>query len=280
MRLGLGLPAAVPDADMTLIGRWAGEAERAGFDSVAVIDRLMYENLDPVTALAAAAATTTRIGLKSTVVNVCWRDNPMLLAKQLSSVNRLSGNRLTAGLGMGGWPADYTASGVTMAGRGAAFDRALAVMHGAWNVSADGPRILLGGTVRASFARAARSWSEGWVAPLFGRALLEAGAAAVRQAWCEAGRSGSPQIVTGRYFTLGPDADATADEYIHHYYGADFFELARADTLTGPEQLVGALARLAEIGCDEVVLFPCSGDLAQIELLTDALRGASALGTN
>ena len=113
MRIGIGLPAAVPGADMAQIGSFAAQAEQAGFESVGVIDRLMYDNLDPLIALAAAAACTSRIRLISTVVNVNWRANPRLLAKQISSVVRVSGGRFTAGLGMGGWPADYEASGIT-----------------------------------------------------------------------------------------------------------------------------------------------------------------------
>lgn len=88
---------------MARIGSFAAQAEQAGFESVGVIDRLVYDNLDPLIALAAAAARTSRIGLISTVVNVNWRANPRLLAKQLSSVVRVSGGRFTAGLGMGGW---------------------------------------------------------------------------------------------------------------------------------------------------------------------------------
>lgn len=111
MRIGIGLPAAVPGADMRRLGDWAVEAEAAGFDSVGVIDRLVYDNLEPLTALAAAAARTTRVELLTTVLNVGWRRNAVLLAKQLASVDLLSGGRLTAGLGLGGWPDDYTASG-------------------------------------------------------------------------------------------------------------------------------------------------------------------------
>ncbi len=40
MRAGIGLPTAVPEADMTMLGLWAAEAERAGFSSVGVIDPL------------------------------------------------------------------------------------------------------------------------------------------------------------------------------------------------------------------------------------------------
>jgi alkanesulfonate monooxygenase SsuD/methylene tetrahydromethanopterin reductase-like flavin-dependent oxidoreductase (luciferase family) len=68
--------------------------------------------------LAAAAARTSRIELATTVTKVCWRANPVLLAKQLWSVDRLSGRRLVDVRGMGGWPADYEASGVALKGRG------------------------------------------------------------------------------------------------------------------------------------------------------------------
>ena len=37
MRLGIGLPAAVPGTDMTTLGRWAADSERAGFASVGVL---------------------------------------------------------------------------------------------------------------------------------------------------------------------------------------------------------------------------------------------------
>ena len=117
---------------MARIGSFAAQAEQAGFESVGVIDRLVYDNLDPLIALAAAAARTSRIGLISTVVNVNWRANPRLLAKQLSSVVRVSGGRFTAGLGMGGWPADYEASDIPPNGQGKRFAAALAVMDEAW----------------------------------------------------------------------------------------------------------------------------------------------------
>jgi alkanesulfonate monooxygenase SsuD/methylene tetrahydromethanopterin reductase-like flavin-dependent oxidoreductase (luciferase family) len=259
---------------MTMLGRWSAEAERAGFVSVGVIDRLIYENLDPLVALAAAAVCTSRVELVTTVVNVCWRENAVLLSKQLSSVDRLSAGRLTAGLGMGGWPADYAASGVPMAGRGALLETMLATMQESWQATGHQPRILLGGTVPASFARAATAISQGWVAPLFGLSLLKEGAAAVVRAWAEAGRGGRPRIMTGRYFSLGRDAQDVADEYIRHYYGPDYFDLARADTLTDAGRIHAELLRLSEAGCTDVLLFPCAGGLEQVGLLAEAVRTA------
>lgn len=275
MRVGIGLPAAVPETDMTQLGRWAAEAERAGFRSVGVIDRLVYDNLDPLTALAAAAVTTSRVELMSTVINVCWRDNAVLLAKQLSSVVRLSGGRLTAGLGMGGWPADYEAAGVPFAGRAALFESMLATMGRSWRETGDRPRIVLAGTVGAAFTRAATTDScQGWVAPLMGQPLLREGAAAVARAWVAAGRAGRPRIVTGRYVSLGADAGAVADAYLRHYYGADSYRIARTDTVTDVVELRAELQRLSAVGCDDVLLYPCAGGLEQVSLLADALHEA------
>lgn len=47
LRIGIGLPAAVPGADAAAIGDWAAESERRGFHSLSVIDRLVYDNQDP-----------------------------------------------------------------------------------------------------------------------------------------------------------------------------------------------------------------------------------------
>lgn len=266
MRIGIGLPAAVPGADMTAVGRWAADAERAGFDAVGVIDRLVYDNLDPLTALSAAAARTTRVELMTTVLNVVWRGNAVLLAKQLSSVDRLSGGRVTAGLGMGGWPADYEASGVPLKGRGARYRDMLETV---WQ---EAPRTLLAGTVPSAFKRAAAAPSHGWVAPLFGLDLLREGAGAVAKAWADGGREGEPRIVTGRYFCLAPGADAVADEYVEHYYGREYFEFARADTFTTPERIRAELPRLADAGCTDLLLYPCAGDPDEIDRLAEVAR--------
>jgi alkanesulfonate monooxygenase SsuD/methylene tetrahydromethanopterin reductase-like flavin-dependent oxidoreductase (luciferase family) len=283
MRIGIGLPAAVPGIDMTTLGHWAADSECAGFAAVGVIDRLVYNNLDPLTALAVAAARTERVELLTTVLSVGWRNNPILLAKQMASVEQISGGRLTAGLGLGGWPEDFTASRVPLAGQAALWESTLTAMRQVWagKVSGRGgpmpelpegrPALLFGGLVPAAHRRAA-THGQGWVAPLFGLSVLQEGAAAVQKAWAEAGRPGRPRIVTGRYFSLGDGADAVADEYIHHYYGDEFFAPARADTLTTTEQLRAELAALQAAGTTDVVLYPASGGLEQVGLLAEAVQ--------
>jgi alkanesulfonate monooxygenase SsuD/methylene tetrahydromethanopterin reductase-like flavin-dependent oxidoreductase (luciferase family) len=283
-QLGIGLPAAIPGADATSLGDWAEHAERLGFRSASVIDRLVYDNLDPLIALAAAAARTERIELMTTVLNVPHRRNAVMVAKQLASIERISGGRLTAGLALGGWPEDYEASGIDRRGSGAAMDAMVATMRHVWAGDAVGasgpvpaldpgrPGLLFGGFAPASFARAA-AVGQGWVAPSFGFEALVDGVAAVRRAWSDGGRVDRPRVVVERYYCLGEGADAAADHYIAHYYGDAYFPAARADTLTSGDQIRAELTRLASAGADDIILLPCSADLTQVDLLAAALAG-------
>jgi alkanesulfonate monooxygenase SsuD/methylene tetrahydromethanopterin reductase-like flavin-dependent oxidoreductase (luciferase family) len=288
LRIGIGLPAAVPGAEATTLGQWAADSERAGFHAVGVIDRLVYDNLEPLVALAVAAARTERVELLTTVLDVGWRNNPVLLAKQMASVEQVSGGRLTAGLGLGGWPDDFAASQAPQTGRAALWASSLAAMRAVWDGKTGGqggpmpglpegrPGLLFGGLVPAAHQRAA-THGQGWVAPLFGLPVLAEGAAAAREAWQRAGRRGRPRILTGRYVCLGGDADAVADEYIRHYYGDEYFPAARADTVTSPGQLRAELEALQAAGATDVVLYPASAELEQVDLLAAAVRQAGFL---
>ena len=296
MKVGMGLPAAVPGVDATVIGPWATASERAGFTSLGVIDRLLYDNLDPLVALAAAAACTERIELLTTVLNVGYRRNPIVLAKQIASVDQLCGGRLTVGLALGGWPEDYAASDAPLSARGATFDATLVAMRQVWSGAIRGasgpmpalptgrPRVLIGGLVPASFSRGA-AYGDGWVAPSFGMPVLKDGIASARNAWKEAGRHCQPRIVVERYVSLGDNAEQVADDYLMHYYGSDYFADVRADALTSRDRIGDELRRLNEVGCDDVVLLPCSADLDQVGLLADVLTDSfktdqNRFGTN
>jgi alkanesulfonate monooxygenase SsuD/methylene tetrahydromethanopterin reductase-like flavin-dependent oxidoreductase (luciferase family) len=289
MRIGIGLPAAVPGVDATTIAAWAADAEQLGFASVGVIDRLVYDNLEPLVALTAAAVTTSRVELLTTVLNAGWRANPVLLAKQIASVDLISGGRLTTGIGLGGWPEDYTASRVSTTGRGARLDADLATMRGVWAGELAGmggptrrlpdgrPTLLFGGLVPAAHARAA-THGDGWVAPLFGHEVLVTGIDEVRRAWERQRRPGTPRIVTGRYVSLGDDPTATARDYLRHYYGPEFAAAALADTITTTEGLHVELARLQDAGVTDLVLYPCTSGAETAPLVAEAI-GLSGVAT-
>ena len=72
MRIGVGLPTSTPPLGARHRGRellaWATGAEAGPFSSLGVTDRLVYDCADPMVALAAAAAVTTRLRLVTMVV--------------------------------------------------------------------------------------------------------------------------------------------------------------------------------------------------------------------
>jgi alkanesulfonate monooxygenase SsuD/methylene tetrahydromethanopterin reductase-like flavin-dependent oxidoreductase (luciferase family) len=89
MEIGLGLPTSVPGISGREVTRWAIEGERAGFSTLAVLDRLVFDSYECLTALA-AAAVTERARLATAVALGPVRGSGALLAKQAASVDRLS----------------------------------------------------------------------------------------------------------------------------------------------------------------------------------------------
>ena len=111
MDVGIGLPTTIAGVNRDQVLEWARRAEARGFSSLGTIDRLVYDNYEPLIALAAAAAVTERIRLASTILIAPYRANGALVAKQAASVDRLSNGRLVLGVAVGGREDDYVASG-------------------------------------------------------------------------------------------------------------------------------------------------------------------------
>jgi alkanesulfonate monooxygenase SsuD/methylene tetrahydromethanopterin reductase-like flavin-dependent oxidoreductase (luciferase family) len=169
MDVAIGLPNAVPGTTGEQLTEWARRAEARGFSSLGTIDRIAYPNIEPLTALAVAAAVTDRIGLATTVLLGPLRENPVALAKQVASIHSISGHRMTLGIGLGGREDDYDLAGIETETRGKDLDAMLERIWEVWKGeemgpdTASHPRVLVGGSVEASFKRAAR-FGDGWIA--------------------------------------------------------------------------------------------------------------------
>jgi len=90
------------------------------------------ELLDPVAVLAYAAAQTTTVKLGTGIVILPLR-NPVILAKQLASVDVLSKGRLLVGVGVGYVPGEYEAIGVPFGTRGRRADDYIDAMRTLWD---------------------------------------------------------------------------------------------------------------------------------------------------
>jgi alkanesulfonate monooxygenase SsuD/methylene tetrahydromethanopterin reductase-like flavin-dependent oxidoreductase (luciferase family) len=276
--IGIGLPNMVPGASGADIVDWAKRSEARGFSSLGTLDRILYESYEPLTALAASAAVTERIGLLTAVLLGPLRTNAPLLAKQSQTVQALSHGRLTLGIGLGARDDDYEASGVETGERGRLFDELLSELTETWKGGGVGPsvdeppRLVVGGQVDAAFGRVAR-FADGWIQGASGVQQYEELAPKVGAAWSEAGRDGQPLSLAIAYYSLGDDAEENARRDLGHYYewlGDEIVEMIIGAAAKDPETVRQYIEAYEKAGCDELTLFPCSADVEQVDLLADA----------
>jgi probable F420-dependent oxidoreductase len=177
--------------DPDVLVRRARAAEDAGFEALWVGDHIALPasdeaaeqpRLEALIALTYLAAVTARVRLGVGVIVLPQRQ-PVLLAKQLTSIDVLSGGRLTVGIGVGYVEPELHALGTSLADRSARTDEFLAAMRSLWSEPAPAfagrhvsfadvvqrplpaqrphPPIVVGGHSPAAFRRAVRS-GNGW----------------------------------------------------------------------------------------------------------------------
>lgn len=287
MDIGIGLPSTLPGTTPGQLVQWAVAAEERGFSSLGVIDRLVYQNTEPLVTLAAAATVTRRIRLMTSILIAPLRVNATLLAKQAATVNHLAGGRLVLGLAVGGYEDDYVASGVPFRERGRRFDAMLDEMTRVWAgeprgvAGAVGPaaslgrsQLIFGGASEAAFTRVA-AWGTGWIAGSRGLGAFREGAGGVRRAWAEHGRQGKPRLMALPYFALGPTARSDAAAYLKDFYaveGPDAASSVLSNALTDADAVRDAATAFEDAGCDELLLFPCNADPQEVHRLADATQ--------
>lgn len=281
MKVGIGLPMTMPGIEAGVMLEWARRAEAGPFSSLGVVDRLVYDSWEPMAALAAAAAVTSRVRLVTMILIAPLRST-VLLAKQAATLDVLSGGRLVLGVAVGARQDDYEVSEMDSRGRGRRLSEQLVGLRSQWEkgevgprpVQPDGPVLLVGGAGGQAFARMAR-YADGY-AHGGGPPRAFAGAAArARAAWIDAGRPGRPQLWGQGYFALGDDATIAAGaDYLRSYYAftGGFAEKVAAANLTTPAAIKDFVRGYEEEGCDELLLFPTVSQLDQVERLADVLE--------
>src|SRR3989338_2218302 len=114
-KIGLCLVNPAPQIQPGRATAAAKKCEAMGLHSFWVIDRIAYDNLEPLTVLAAAAAVTEKIRI-GTSVFLAGRSPPALLAKTVATLDFLSRGRVTLGVGFGSRENDFTAVEVPFKG--------------------------------------------------------------------------------------------------------------------------------------------------------------------
>jgi len=142
MRLGIHLPQIGRKAGPNAIRRAAEQAEQLGFADVWTSEHIILPNgapyppspsfYDPVLALTWAAAYTSRVRLGTSVLVLPMR-HPLPLAKELATLQNLSGGRFILGAGVGWLEAEFEALGVPFHERGRRMDEGIAMMRAVWS---------------------------------------------------------------------------------------------------------------------------------------------------
>jgi probable F420-dependent oxidoreductase len=262
----------------------AERAEALGFDSVWVGDSLLARpRHDPLTLLAAVAARTRKVELGTAVLLPALR-NPVVLAQQVATLDRISEGRLILGVGIAAdlpnIRTEFEAAGVPFDKRvgrmveGLALCRALWTgkpvdWDGRWKVRSGtlgptphrpgGPPIWVAGAVIAARVRTGKL-DDGWFPNSPSVAEYAPQWADVKQAARAAGRN--PDTLTGAmYLTLAIDddaarADAKLNAYLENYYGQPAAIIRqRQMSYAGPAAGAAAwLKSYADAGASHLVL--------------------------
>lgn len=283
MDIGVCLPTTVPGADGSQLIEFARRADRLGFHSLTVIDRVVYDNYDSIVALSAAAAVTERIKLVTAILLAAYRPSAVELAKQLASLDRLSGGRLIVGVAAGMREDDYLATGTDYDTRGRRLDSLLDELREIWRgdgpVPGVGPRptngdipFWAGGHSPAGLRRAAK-YGIGWISPGGPPQKYPDAVAKFKELWDEEGRDGSPRMAANCYVSLGPGGKERATEHMMSFYSylGEMATHLAAGAVTEEDRLRDVVDGYAANGCDELLLLSCTADPSQLDRIAQVV---------
>lgn len=283
MDLSVTLPTMRSGLDRGLTDAWCEAIEEGPFRSLAVGERVAFDNLDMHTVLSYAAARTERVRIGSTIT-ILPMHPVALVAKRMATLDVLSGGRVDLVVGVGGREQDFRCAERPFRRRHQTLDEQVDELRRLWAggpahdgapavgpapVQPGGPPVYASALGPKSMARAAR-WADGNM----GFTLSpdtddhEAVFDATRAEWTAAGRDTGPRISTSFFYSVEPDAGAVLREYAYRYlriFGDETAAMmAGMCSAAGLDRIASSLSRLADAGCDEVYLVPTTLDPAHL----------------
>ena len=295
MKIGMTLPSMIAGLDRDTLLAWMQRIDQGPFTSLSVGERITYGNQEAMVTMSAAAAVTKRVELVFTVI-VSPLHAEALLAKQLASLDVLSGGRITLGIGVGGREHDYRAAGRSFEKRFSTMTKQAKAIKDIWAgkpiaegidpigpppLQAGGPPIIVGAMQPGSI-RKSSAWADGICGFSFGPGVDEVASACelLETSWTKNGRAGSPRKTMTCWFALGEGSrsgESQLDAYVRRYL-AVFGEKAAASMaglceMTSAGALKERIGQLATTGLDELILVPTTADLDEISRVEDLIGG-------
>jgi probable F420-dependent oxidoreductase len=293
VRFAVGLPQSLRRDDHHLVRRFSSRAEELGFAGLWTLEGWFSATplLDGLHLLSHAAAVTERVDLGAAVI-VLPRRNPALLAKELATIDVLSGGRLVVGVGVGVVEERASGAGVPADHRVRRLREGLAAMKAFWSegpASHDGvmwsfsdlpmepkpvqrphPPIWFGAREPVALRRAARL-GDGWIgsggsSTAQFREQLEV----LKEALATLGRITDGFAIGKRVYIAVEDEIALAKEKLAEALDPMYDAPGMADRVGvagSPEHCARALQAVVEAGATYLVLNPLYDHLEQLEAL-------------
>ena len=291
----------LPDAQALI--EYGVEMERLGFESVWVWDHILlgvdpcFPILESLSLLTAVAARTSRIKLGTGILVLPLR-NPVVLAKQLSSIDQISNGRLVLGLASGWYKREFDAVGVPFERRGKIMDQNLEILGRLWQedsvtaeyppynlrssvmvpkpVQRPRPKILIGGYVDRVLRRAATK-SDGWLTYFYTAESFTKSWRKVLQFAEEAGRDPSTlesanqlPIMVGK---SREEVEGPMNEWLRTEWDyADWSESTAESAIMGSvDDCLEQLGRHLETGVDRLIFVPYRYEPEQVRIVAEEI---------
>ena len=281
-------PAPLTKPDNVI--NFAKKCEAMGCHSMWTIDRIAYDNLEPLTILAAAAGTTQKIRLGTSVLLGNLR-HPSHVAKIVATLDFISNGRVTLGLGFGSRETDYKAVEIPYEHRGSRAVEQVQLMKRLWtedNVTHKGrffnvenisigprpiqkphPPIWTGGSAEAALKRAG-TWADGFIC----------GSSAIPDfptTWKKvfgyakaAGRDPNKIAKAGLTFMAINDDQAkavkTVEDYVMRYYGRLRADVANTSLVGTSASIIDRIGDFLSKGLDTLIIGLADPDPRQLDL--------------
>ncbi len=241
-KLSIHVPLAAADAKPDTMVDWAKRTKAAGLGGLFTLDRLVFNNQDPLMALAAAAAVAPGMTLGISVLLGALRP-PTLLAKMAATLRQINGQEVIVGLGVGSREDDFAAAEIPYEHRGSRLEEAIQIMRLCWSgqpvkfsgrfypidVGPIGPRldrplpVWLGGGASESALKRIGRIADGYIASSSGGPDgFKANFGKIRQYAEQAGRNPDDVYAGALIYVLVEDDVAKGEQivadYFQHYY--------------------------------------------------------------
>ena len=276
--IGLAWVTPAPLSQPENVIKFATQCEAMGCHSLWTIDRIAYDNLEPLTLLAAAAGATKKLRLGTSVLLGNLR-HPSHLAKTIATLDFISNGRVTLGLGFGSRESDYHAVEIPFEHRGSRAVEQVQLMKRLWTedkvthkgkffnvenltlgprpVQKPHPPIWTGGSAEIALKRAG-TWADGFIC----------GSSAIPDfptTWDKvsgyaraAGRDPGKITKAGLTFMAIDDdqskAVKTVEDYVMRYYGRLRTDVAHTSLVGSHAAVADRIAAFLSRGLDTLII--------------------------